>query len=686
MPENIAIAVEDLTKVYRLYDSPTMRLKEALNPFGKSYHKDFYALSGISLNIEKGETVGIIGRNGTGKSTLLKIITGIIAPTSGKVAVNGRISALLELGAGFNPLISGLENIYFNGTLMGFTKEQIDAKLADILAFADIGEFIYQPVKTYSSGMFVRLAFAVAVHAEPEILIVDEALSVGDVMFQAKCMDRIKSMMQGGVTTLFVTHSMESINTLCNRAIMLDGGKIFSQGKPQVVTLQYYQLIREQEHAAQEAKKTAQTKEALEEKYRKLKEEIQAKDQQEDYCYGTGGARIRDFDLLNGSNQKTAAIRSGDKFKVRMKVEFLAEVLNPCFGLIVSNVAGQNLLSVHTYHDGNVTFAPQRAGDILEIEMETSMLLNPGNYLLSIGVSDVRTLGDFTSLDARKNICKVEVYGKEYYHGMIHHQPVVRILSPEQPQLRLSQLQEMFCSWNAERLGISEAESRQRYERSWNVLAGGHRGPAYREFGAVSHDIYSVFWNDCENEMFAACKMHEYLHLLRMIAYAKPSWTDENVVVHELLKLPSVSIIDYGCGMAQSSMALAEFLKARNKEVRLTLVDIPSIVTDFLMWTTSRLGLDASFLGCTSESPLPKMPPCNIVIATEVFEHIHEPVQAFQELHTALAPGGFMVTDVSDHAEEFMHVSPNLAPLREEIKKLGYQEIEQNRIFRKKPA
>ncbi|MBU5614577.1 Wzt carbohydrate-binding domain-containing protein [Geomonas azotofigens] len=683
MSENTAITVENLSKVYRLYDSPYLRLKEALNPFGKCYHKDFYALSGVSFEIRKGETVGIIGRNGTGKSTLLKIITGVIAPSSGKVTVNGRISALLELGAGFNPLISGLENIYFNGTLIGFSKEQIDAKLDDILAFADIGDFIHQPVKTYSSGMFIRLAFAVAVHAEPEILIVDEALSVGDVMFQAKCMDRIKSMMEAGVTTLFVTHSMESINTLCNRAIMLDGGKIFTQGKPQVVTLQYYQLLREQEHAAQEAKKTPHTKEALEEKYRKIKEEIQAKDQQEDYRYGTGGARIVDFDLLNGANENSPAIRCGERFKVRLKVEFLTEVRDPCFGLIISNVAGQNLLSVHTYHDGNVAFPPQKAGDVLEVELETSMLLNPGNYLVSIGVSDVRTLGDFTSLDARKNICKVEVYGKEYHHGMIHHQPRVRILGPQAPQLRLNQLQELFCSWNAERLGISEAESRERFETSWNVLPGGHKGAAYREFGATSHEMYSVFWNDSKSEMFQACKMHEYLHLLRMIAYSKPVWAEDDVVVRELLKLPSVSIIDYGCGMAQSSMALAEQLQARGKKVRLTLVDIPSIVTEFLTWTTSKLGLDASFAGCTSETPLPEFPGCNLVIATEVFEHIHEPVEAFRALDAALAPGGFVVTDVSDHAEEFMHVTPNLAPLREEIEKLGYQELEANRIFKK---
>ena len=171
-----AITVKDVTKVYRLYDKPIDRLKESLSLTHKSYHKDFYALNGLSFNVEKGQTVGIIGTNGSGKSTILKIITGVLTPTSGEVKVDGRISALLELGAGFNMEYSGLENVYLNGTMIGFSKEEIDARLDDILEFADIGDFIHQPVKTYSSGMFVRLAFAVAINIDPEILVVDEAL------------------------------------------------------------------------------------------------------------------------------------------------------------------------------------------------------------------------------------------------------------------------------------------------------------------------------------------------------------------------------------------------------------------------------------------------------------------------------------------------------------------------------
>lgn len=186
-----AIEIENVTKIYKLYDKPIDRLKEAMSVSHREYHKDFYALSQISFTVEKGQTVGIIGTNGSGKSTILKIITGVLTPTTGNVSVNGKISALLELGAGFNMDYTGIENIYMNGTMMGFSRKEMDAKLDDILEFADIGDFVYQPVKTYSSGMFVRLAFALAINVEPEILIVDEALSVGDVFFQSKCYRRM---------------------------------------------------------------------------------------------------------------------------------------------------------------------------------------------------------------------------------------------------------------------------------------------------------------------------------------------------------------------------------------------------------------------------------------------------------------------------------------------------------------
>ncbi len=244
MDNGIAIKVKTLSKVYKLYDKPIDRLKEAMNPLKKKYHKDFYALNNISFEIKKGETVGIIGKNGSGKSTLLKIITGVLSPTSGAVKVNGRISALLELGAGFNPELTGIENIYLNGTMMGYSHEEMRERVHKIIEFADIGEFIYQPVKTYSSGMFVRLAFAVAINVEPEILIIDEALSVGDTRFQLKCMNKMKEMMSGGTTVLFVSHDINAVKRFCTRAIWLNSGVMLEDGAVNKVTDQYLDYLK----------------------------------------------------------------------------------------------------------------------------------------------------------------------------------------------------------------------------------------------------------------------------------------------------------------------------------------------------------------------------------------------------------------------------------------------------------
>ncbi len=229
-PDDIAISVRNLTKTYRLFDHPGDRVKQFLSFGLKRYHREFTALKDISFDIKKGETVGIIGKNGSGKSTLLQLICGILKPSAGSVTVNGRISALLELGAGFNPEFTGRENVYFQGMLMGFSKEQMDQRFEDIAAFADIGEFIEQPVRTYSSGMFVRLALSVAINIDPQILIVDEALGVGDTEFQERSIIRMKEMQHNGVTIIFVTHSIPAIRNFCQRAIWLDRGELIEIG------------------------------------------------------------------------------------------------------------------------------------------------------------------------------------------------------------------------------------------------------------------------------------------------------------------------------------------------------------------------------------------------------------------------------------------------------------------------
>ncbi|EMK6856219.1 ATP-binding cassette domain-containing protein, partial [Vibrio cholerae] len=245
--EDLVISVEGLSKYYKLYNSPKSRLLEALHPFKKKYHETFYALDGITFKIKNGETIGIIGKNGAGKSTLLKILTGVVQPSEGAIRVKGKIASLLELGAGFNPEMTGLENIYLNGTLMGFSRSEIDGKIKNIIDFADIGDFVYQPVKMYSSGMFARLAFSVAINVNPDILIIDEALSVGDIRFQLKCMEKFDEFRKLGKTILFVTHDINAVKRFCSSCIWINNGKLEAIGNTDFVTDRYLDFLKSQD-------------------------------------------------------------------------------------------------------------------------------------------------------------------------------------------------------------------------------------------------------------------------------------------------------------------------------------------------------------------------------------------------------------------------------------------------------
>ena len=316
------IQIQNVSKVYKLYENPIDRLKESLHPGGKKYHHDFFALRDISFDVKKGETVGIIGKNGSGKSTLLKIITGVLTPTMGTMNVSGRISALLELGAGFNPEYSGLENVYLQGTMMGYSREDMRERVPEILKFADIGEFINQPVKVYSSGMFIRLAFSVAINVEPEILIVDEALAVGDMSFQAKCMTAFKRMQQKGVTVLFVSHDTASVKSLCSWAVWLENGVIKRIGNAGEIAEDYMRTIREEMNAAGKTQNAGNedtvigTDENNKVEIRVISEKPQNSVAQfkfkysdefeksvEQFRYGSGGVKITFFEMLdeNGS-------------------------------------------------------------------------------------------------------------------------------------------------------------------------------------------------------------------------------------------------------------------------------------------------------------------------------------------------------------------------------------------------
>ena len=373
-----AIEAEKISKVYRLYDRPRDRFLEAINP-GKRRSKDHYALTDVDLKIKKGETVGIIGTNGSGKSTILKIITGVLSPTSGSITVNGRISALLELGAGFNMEYNGIENIYLNGTMMGFSRKEIDERLDSILEFADIGEYVYQPCKTYSSGMFVRLAFAVAINIDPEILIVDEALSVGDVFFQSKCYHKFEEFKEQGKTILFVSHDLSSIAKYCDRVILLNKGIKLDEGCPKEMIDAYKQVLVGQY-------KVTDDSEVSVEDLSRMSSEASAAVNPDALEYGTGDARIRDYYITDRNGTRTTAIIKGEEFTIHFSVDFTADIKAPIFAFTVKNIRGTEITGTNTMYE-KAFLEPVKSGDTKMVTFRQRMDLQGGEYLLSFGVT-----------------------------------------------------------------------------------------------------------------------------------------------------------------------------------------------------------------------------------------------------------------------------------------------------------
>ena len=382
--KKLAIEVDNVQKIYKLYDKPSDRMKEAFGFGKKTKHKLHYALKGVNMKIYQGETVGIIGTNGSGKSTILKIITGVLNPTSGRVLVNGRISALLELGAGFNMEYNGIENVYLNGTMMGFSEKEIEAKLPEILSFADIGDYVYQPVKTYSSGMFVRLAFAVAINIEPEILIVDEALSVGDVFFQAKCYHKFEEFKKMGKTIVFVSHDLSSISKYCDRVYLLNQGNILGEGQydgQESVGEETASLLDDedlQRAAAQKAdEKGTDASQAS----------MEAKGQNPNALeYGTKQAQIEEFYITDDRGVPTNAILKGSMFTIHMRVRFMDHIPAPIFAFSVKNVIGVEITGTNTMIE-KAFLDSVEPGEVKNVTFTQKMNLQGGEYLLSLGVT-----------------------------------------------------------------------------------------------------------------------------------------------------------------------------------------------------------------------------------------------------------------------------------------------------------
>lgn len=371
------IEVENLNKIYKLYDKPSDRMKEALSIVNKSYHSDFYALRDVNFKIKAGETVGIVGKNGSGKSTLLKLLTEVLTPSSGNLKINGKVSSLLELGAGFNSEYTGIENIYLNGTIQGFTREEMSKRIDSIVKFADIGEYINQPVKTYSSGMFVRLAFAVAINVEPDILIIDEALAVGDVRFQLKCMDKFLEFKKKGITILYVSHDVNSIKRFCDRALWFNEGTLEADGDVDIITDKYLDYLMMLDVKANE-----------EEKALKVAEEIEKTEDNEKELEKTVDiAQMVSVTMHNSRGEEIQEIVHGES--VSIKVNYFVNdtsIKKPVVGVAILRLDNLYICGLNTLLD-NVEVPWKKGYNSVTLEYNHFNLVG-GSYYFDVAVYD----------------------------------------------------------------------------------------------------------------------------------------------------------------------------------------------------------------------------------------------------------------------------------------------------------
>lgn len=393
----VAVSIKNLSKVYKLYTLPSDRVKETFHLFRKKYHHDFYALKNISFEVEKGTTIGIIGQNGAGKSTLLKILTGVLTSSSGEWSVNGKVSSLLELGAGFNPELTGLENVYFNGAVYGFSEQEIDQKIDDILAFADIGEFINQKVRTYSSGMFVRLAFAVAVQVDPDILIVDEALSVGDMRFQQKCFRKMKAFKESGKTVLFVTHDQGTVTNFCDYVYWIKDGEIFDQGIPAEVVKKYISFMSYGMDTMETVEGPDQNT-ILEKTNGPTPEitagdgfskEIEWLDIKDCSSFGEGGATISGVALYHRNyHEKVNVIKGGEPVVFFMKLQINQNLENLGIGISVNDHLGNTVFAIPSFvYDFNFPKLTKGTSLCCKILFDFPKIKN-GKYVISCAVAE----------------------------------------------------------------------------------------------------------------------------------------------------------------------------------------------------------------------------------------------------------------------------------------------------------
>jgi ABC-type polysaccharide/polyol phosphate transport system ATPase subunit len=416
------IRAEKVSKCFRIYRHPSDHLKELLSFGRRRYHEPFWAVKDVDVSVDRGCCLGIIGENGSGKSTLLRMIAGVVRPTSGAIEIGGRVSALLELGAGFNPLFTGRENIYLYASILGFTDAQTRERIPSIENFAEIGEFVDRPVKTYSSGMFVRLAFAVAIHMDPDILIVDEALSVGDIFFQQRCIRRIQELKNRGVTILFVSHDLEAVRSLADRTIWMDHGSIHLEGKTDEVAAKYLAAM------IMRGRKELQGDEAIgrplpasaglgltEEALARIPEFVQHIPNI-DHRFGNGKARILGVGVYGAEGHPIGTVPQGDRICIRISVEFQDEVEEPNLGFMMRNRLGEDVTGTNVLFEGE-RLPHAQAGDRMSVDFVMDLpFLHAGFYYFSPAAAN-GGLDRYEMCDWIENACAIEVLQRTTTHG-----------------------------------------------------------------------------------------------------------------------------------------------------------------------------------------------------------------------------------------------------------------------------
>ena len=400
----VVISVRNVGKMYRIYERPQDRLKQMLWRGRRLYGHEFWALRDISFDVQRGETIGLIGRNGSGKSTLLQIIAGTLAPTEGEVHVRGRVAALLELGSGFNPEFTGRENVFMNGSILGFRRQDMQARYDDIAAFADIGEFIDQPVKTYSSGMSARLAFAIGIHLKPDLFIIDEALSVGDVFFQSRCARKLDEYRNDGGTVLFVTHDMYTIERICTRSIVINRGQKYFEGANADAINTYYQV--ERHDLPDSAGTTPAPGEPI----------TTAIELRRDYVTGDGSAYIEAVEISDHAGQPTTTFTVGEWITVRVHVRFDRAIEEFDFGVGLRDRMGTLVAGAHSFFRG-VPYSSVRRGERQVLTARIQLSVAPNNYLLLIGIVRNRSLQYWEDYYTLWDCCAIQVVGRPPFWG-----------------------------------------------------------------------------------------------------------------------------------------------------------------------------------------------------------------------------------------------------------------------------